>query len=187
MALPAPPSAPRPGPHRSPTVDRRNVVTSRILAMREIFQAVPNKIETEPPPDGEVFAPGVAGGTGGPGGPGTVLSWLDLSNLAPPPTSKPSTSPPRISRMMKGSLIFRVQPSYPALARATRGQGPVVLGAVLSRTETIASLHGVSGHPLLVKSAIEAVEQWRYRPYRLNGDPVELETEVTLNFVLAGG
>jgi periplasmic protein TonB len=65
---------------------------------------------------------------------------------------------------MEGSLIYRVQPSYPALAKATRVQGPVVLGAVISRTGTIASPHVVSGHALLVKAAIEAVEQWRDRP-----------------------
>ena len=91
MAVPAPPSAPRPRPHRSPTLDRRNVVTSRILPMREIFRAVPNKIETEPPPAGEVFAPGVPGGTGGPGAPGTVSagwafrSWLRRQRRSHPP------------------------------------------------------------------------------------------------------
>jgi protein TonB len=89
--------------------------------------------------------------------------------------------------MMEGRLIYRVQPSYPALAKATRVQGQVVLRAVISRTGTIESLHVVSGHPLLVRAAIDAVRQWRYRPYVLNGDPVEVETEVTVNFVLSGG
>jgi protein TonB len=89
--------------------------------------------------------------------------------------------------MMEGSLIYKVQPSYPALATTIRVQEPVILRAVISRTGTVESLQVVTGHPLLVKAAIEAVEQWRYRPCLLHGDPVELETEVTMNFVLAGG
>jgi len=89
--------------------------------------------------------------------------------------------------MMEGSLIYRVQPSYPALAKATRIQGQVVLHAVISRSGTIESLQVISGHPLLVKAAIDAVRQWRYRPYILNGDPVDVDTEVTVNFVLSGG
>ena len=54
------------------------------------------------------------------------------------------------------------------------------------REGTIENLQVVSGHPLLVRAAIEAVRQWRYRPYVLNGEPVEVETQVTVNFVLSG-
>jgi protein TonB len=80
-----------------------------------------------------------------------------------------------------------VQPIYPALARAARIQGPVHLRAFISRTGTIENLQAIDGHPMLVGSAINAVSQWRYRPYILNGDPVEVETQVTVIFSLSGG
>ena len=88
---------------------------------------------------------------------------------------------------MEGNLIYRVQPIYPALAQAGRVQGVVVLRAVISRAGTIENLQVLSGHPLLTNAAIAAVRQWRYRPYVLNGEPVEVETQVTVNFILGGG
>jgi len=89
--------------------------------------------------------------------------------------------------MMEGNLIYRPQPVYPPLARSARVQGSVLLQAVISRAGTIENLQVLSGHPMLVQAAINAVRQWRYRPYVLNGEPVELETQVTVNFVLSGG
>lgn len=89
--------------------------------------------------------------------------------------------------MMEGNLILRVQPDYPSLARQVRVQGQVVLRAIISREGTIEKLHVLSGHPMLVQAAVDAVRQWRYRPYVLNGEPVEVETEVKVNFVLSGG
>ena len=89
--------------------------------------------------------------------------------------------------MMEGNLIYRVQPEYPALARQVRVQGQVILRAVISREGTIENLQVLSGHPMLVRAAVNAVQQWRYRPYVLNGEPVEVETEVRVNFVLSGG
>ena len=62
-----------------------------------------------------------------------------------------------------------------------------MLSAVISRAGTIENLQVISGHPMLVKAAIDAVRQWRYRPYVLNGDPVEVDTQVTVNFTLGGG
>ena len=88
--------------------------------------------------------------------------------------------------MMEGNLIYKVPPIYPAIAKSARVQGPVVLRAVISRTGTIENLQVLSGHPLLVRAAVEAVQQWRYRPYILNGEPVEVETQVIVNFLLAG-
>jgi protein TonB len=67
--------------------------------------------------------------------------------------------------MMEGNLIYRVQPQYPALARQARVQGIVVLRAMISREGKIENLQVVSGHPMLVKSAMDAVLQWRYRPF----------------------
>jgi protein TonB len=89
--------------------------------------------------------------------------------------------------MMEGNLMLRVQPLYPPLARQARIQGQVVIRAVISRNGMIENLQVLSGHPMLVQAAIDAVKQWRYRPYFLNGEPVEVETQVTVNFLLSGG
>ena len=88
--------------------------------------------------------------------------------------------------MLEGSLIRRVQPAYPPLARAARIQGPVVLAAIISKAGVIENLRVLSGHPMLAPAAIDAVSQWRYRPYILNSEPVEVETQITVNFVLGG-
>jgi protein TonB len=89
--------------------------------------------------------------------------------------------------MMEGNLMHRVQPEYPTLARQARIQGIVVLRALITRDGKIANVQVVSGHPLLVQSAIDAVRQWTYRPYQLNNEPVEVETQVTVKFALSGG
>lgn len=94
--------------------------------------------------------------------------------------------PIRVSRWAEGNLIYRVQPVYPPLARQARIQGAVVLRAIVSKKGTIEQLTTVSGHPMLVGSALDAVRQWRYRPYLLNDEPIEIETEITVNFVLSG-
>jgi protein TonB len=88
--------------------------------------------------------------------------------------------------MLEGNLIRRVQPVYPPLARTARVQGSVVLYALISKTGTMENLHALSGPPLLVPAAVDAVSQWLYRPYILNSEPIEVETQITVNFVLGG-
>ena len=89
--------------------------------------------------------------------------------------------------MLQGSLIRRVEPVYPALARNARIQGSVVLAALISKEGTMENLKLISGHPMLVPAALQAVSQWRYRPYVLNGEAIEVETQITVNFILGGG
>ena len=103
--------------------------------------------------------------------------------VAPPPVR---IAPVRISHMSEGDLIRKVLPTYPPLARGVRIQGQVVLQAVISKQGTIENLRLLSGHPMLVAAAIDAVRQWRYRPYVLNNEPVEVETQITVNFSLTG-
>ena len=88
--------------------------------------------------------------------------------------------------MLEGSLIRRVQPVYPPLARSARVQGSVVLSALISNAGTMENLRVLSGHPMLVAAAVEAVRQWRYRPYILNAEPIEVETQITVSFSLSG-
>jgi periplasmic protein TonB len=121
-------------------------------------------------------------GYGDPGGALDSTGNGRMPDLAPTPVLQHRTSV-----MMEGNLIHRVQPQYPPLAIQTHTQGSVVLSAVISRTGTIENLQVISGHPMLVKAAIDAVRQWRYRPYVLNGDPVEVDTQVTVNFTIGGG
>ncbi|MGE0404932.1 MAG: TonB family protein [Candidatus Korobacteraceae bacterium] len=83
-----------------------------------------------------------------------------------------------------GFLKHEVKPVYPPLAVQTRTQGTVLLQAVISREGTVESLQAVSGPPLLLRAALDAVRQWRYQPFRLNGEAVEVETQIRVNFVL---
>jgi protein TonB len=99
-----------------------------------------------------------------------------------PPTRSNRTI--RLSHISEGNLVRKVQPVYPALARNARIQGMVVLEATISKQGSIENLRLLSGHPMLAPSAIDAVRQWRYKPYILNGEPVEVETQITVNFAL---
>ena len=86
--------------------------------------------------------------------------------------------------MEAAKLIFQVKPEYPPLAKMARIQGVVRLEAVIRTGGTIRNLRVLAGHPLLVKAAIDAVARWRYQPTLLNGDPVEVITEIDVNFTL---
>jgi protein TonB len=85
---------------------------------------------------------------------------------------------------MEALLINRVQPAYPAIARTTRTSGAVVLSAVIAADGTIQSLRVVSGSPLLTVAATAAVREWRFKPTLLDGQPIEVQTLITINFVL---
>jgi TonB family protein len=87
--------------------------------------------------------------------------------------------------VMSDQIITKVAPEYPPLARQARIQGQVILKAHISKTGDVENLQLISGHPMLAPAAIEAVKQWKYRPFLLNGEPVKVETNVTVNFTLA--
>jgi TonB family protein len=89
------------------------------------------------------------------------------------------------SSVMQGLLLQKVAPVYPPLARQARIQGSVILKVVINKSGDVESTQLFSGHPMLAPAAIEAVKQWEYKPYLLNGEPVEVETRVTVNFTLA--
>jgi protein TonB len=130
------------------------------------------------------YIPGATTGTANPDG---VFGPVGTGTRPIMPSAPaPATGPIRISHMSEGNLIRKVQPAYPPLARSARIQGTVVLQAVISKAGAIENLRLLSGHPMLAPAAIEAVRQWLYRPYILNNEPVEVETQVTVNFSLAG-
>jgi len=83
-------------------------------------------------------------------------------------------------------LLQKTQPMYPPIAKAARVSGTVVLQATISKTGTIENLRVISGPAMLQQSAMEAVKSWRYRPYLLNNEPVEVETTVNVVYSLGG-
>lgn len=105
------------------------------------------------------------------------------------PTAVPKVAVQRIrvsQGVVAGLVIHKVQPNYPQLAKTARVQGNVQLAALIGKDGTIQNLHVLSGHPLLTQAALDAVKQWRYKPYILNGEPVEVDTQITVIFSLSG-
>jgi periplasmic protein TonB len=180
----APPSqAPRSATHRG----QSNFVRGVLVPPTEIPVGVDRLGDTSVPEEAPPCAICVSGSTGDLTNANPIPNSIGNRPALLPPPPKPVARPPRISTMMEGNLIFKVQPIYPPLARAARIQGLVHLRAIISRTGAIENLQAIDGHPMLVGAALDAVRQWRYRPYILNGDPVEVETQVTVNFSLSGG
>jgi protein TonB len=118
---------------------------------------------------------------------------LPLDSIAPPvpKAPEPKAAPPTVKRVRVGGavqaaqIVKRVIPLYPALAKQARIQGTVKLIGVIATDGTVQQLRTISGHPLLVQAALDAVRQWVYRPTLLNGEPVEVEAPIDVNFTLA--
>jgi protein TonB len=98
-------------------------------------------------------------------------------------TPKLAAPPTKISSgVTEGQVVHQVAPVYPPSARRARIEGTVVLQAVIAKDGSVESVHSLSGHPLLIQSAIDAVKQWRYKPFYLNGSPIEAETQISVKF-----
>ena len=192
--LEAPPPPPPPPPAASAAAARvvrhieSDLLNGRLRAPSRIPQAVQMIREDEAPPD--LSGGGVPGGVPGgiPGGQiggvlGGILSSTPKSVAVPKLVMPMPPKRIRVSQgVTEGRLILKIEPKYPVIALTARVQGQVVLSAVISKTGEIQNLVLISGHPMLVQAAIAAVKQWRYRPYLLNGEPVEVETTVNVNF-----
>jgi protein TonB len=189
LVAPPPPPPPPPPPAAAPikvVKIQSDLVNGQLRAPTKIPEKVQMIKEEEAPP---VMASGVMGGVPGgvPGGSmGGVIGGMINSTAAVPKIATPQRV--RVSTgVATGLLIKKVQPNYPPLARQARIQGTVVLQAEISKEGTIQNLQLISGHPMLAPAAIEAVKQWRYKPYLLNGEPVAVDTQVQVNFTLSGG
>ena len=190
--LVAPPPPPPPPPPPAEVVPQRVVKIETEVVQGQLRQPtkIPEKVQIvneqeAPPPVGG--AVGVVGGIGGEGGAmgGVIGGIISSTPVAVPKAVVPQKV--RVSQgVAEGLLVHQVRPNYPPLARQARVQGSVVLQAVISKDGSIQNLRVVNGHPMLVQSALDAVKQWRYKPYFLNGEPVEVETSITVNFTLAG-
>ena len=187
-----PPPPPPPPPAAAPVHVVKQIQTDIINGQLRTPTKIPNKIlehlkEDEAPP--QMAAAGVVGGV--PGGiPGGSMGGVIGSVLSATPVAVPKVATPQRVRVSSGVstglLVRKVNPTYPPLARQARIQGVVLLQATISKEGDIRDLTLISGHPMLAPAAIEAVKQWKYRPYLLNGEPVEVETQVQVNFTLSG-
>jgi protein TonB len=132
---------------------------------------------------------GIVGGVPG-GVPGGQMGGVIGGIISSTPVAVPKVATPQRVRVSmgvtQGLLVRKINPTYPALARQARIQGTVILQAQISKNGDIENLQLISGHPMLAPAAIEAVKQWKYKPYILNGEPVEVDTQVTVNFTLGG-
>src|SRR6202790_251464 len=186
-----PPPPPAPPPPAAAAVKVVKIQSEVINGQLRTPTKIPNKVqmikEEEAPPDlGGGVTGGVPGGIPGGSAGGVMGSILSTTNAAIPKVATPQRV--RVSSgVSTGLLIKKVTPNYPQLAKQARIQGSVVLQAEISKEGTIQNLQLISGHPMLAPAAIEAVKQWRYKPYLLNGEPVAVETQVVVNFSLSGG
>jgi protein TonB len=121
---------------------------------------------------GDAGAPGIFGSSGS--GPAIVVKEAAPKKIAVS------------SGVMEGNILSRPSPQYPAIAKAARIQGTVVLSATISKGGTIENLKLISGPEMLAGAAEQAVREWRYKPYELNGEPVEVQTTINVTFTLGG-
>ena len=186
--------APPPPPPPPPPVAQQIVKVKPQVHLMQNNQLVAPKVipkdvkiikeEAEPDPNMMGMQGGVPGGVAG-GSMGGVLGGVIGGAGGGPPPPKPTQS--RIKQggaVTAASLINRVQPVYPPLARQTRVSGTVRLHAIISKDGSVQQLEVLQGHPLLVQAALDAVRQWRYRPTLLNGEPVEVDTTIDVIFSL---
>ena len=148
--------------------------------------------EAPPPPVGTMggVAGGVPGGMVG-GVSGGVLTEMPTSARSVPILAKsPEPTPVKrirvASRVVEANLIHDVPPQYPPEAGRARLEGAVVLMAVIGQDGSVKDVRVESGLPILAQAAIDAVKQWRYKPYLIDGEPVEVDSRITINFTLSG-
>lgn len=186
--LVAPPPPPPPPPPPAAIVHVKPIVhliqQNKLMAPTVIPKKVNIIKEEETPPDVGVGG-GVVGGVGGSAGGvlGGIIGGAPGSNLPPPPKVTPS----RIKvggNVQSAALIRQVMPVYPPIARTAHISGTVVLHAIIAKDGSIEELQYVSGPPLLMRAAMDAVREWRYRPTLLNGEPVEVDTTISVVFTL---
>jgi periplasmic protein TonB len=178
LVAPAPPPPPPP-PAAPIKIVRPRIVQPQTMVAPTVIPKQVAMIKDEAPDVGAGSNGfGVAGGTGDALGGGIL-------NTAPPPP--PKAAPSRIKvggNVQSASLIRQVQPVYPPIAKTAHVSGTVILHAIIAKDGSIQELQYISGPALLMKSAMDAVHEWRYKPTMLNGEPVEVDTTVQVVFTL---
>jgi len=196
LVAPPPPPPPPPPPAAAPPkvvkIIPRQFDAGKLMAPKEIPKNIAMIKEDEmPPPSAGVV--GVAGGVPGGAAGGVIGGIISAAPPPPPPPPPPKAvekpvTPQRIrvgGNVQQANLVRKVTPNYPPLAKQARIQGTVRFTAIIGKDGTIQNLQLVTGHPLLVAAAQDAVRQWVYRPTLLNGEPVEVITQIDVNFTLS--
>ena len=191
IVTPAPPYSGAGGAKKQSLRTFHSYIESRMPA---ICLAVCAPVVRPSAPENSLEAPDIGldqgGGSEGAGLPGSGPSFPGGTGdriIVPEP---PHAEPPHVRTIqvsggvMAAMLVNRVEPQYPAIAKAAHISGTVHLRAIIGKDGSVRALEVVDGNPLLARAALLAVQAWRYRPTRLNGEPVEVETYVTVNFVL---
>ncbi|HXY77549.1 MAG TPA: TonB family protein [Candidatus Acidoferrales bacterium] len=182
LVAPAPPPPPPPPAAPVHTVVRPRIVTPQRMVAPTVIPKTVQMIKDEAP---DIGAAGVEGGVGG-GAVGGVLGGI-IGGAAPPPPPKPTQTRIRVGgNVQAASLLRKVDPVYPQIAKTAHVSGTVVLHAIIAKDGTIQQLEYVSGPPLLMRAAMDAVRDWRYKPTLLNGDAVEVDTTIQVVFTLGG-
>ena len=190
MTAPPPPPPPPPPPSAAEQVTVTRSSAVRLLRNGELTApaAIPREVamikeDALPPDEGSL---GVEGGVPGgveEGSQGGVLGGILSGMPSTEPTAPKETQRIRLGGQVQAAkLISQPIPAYPALARQAQVQGSVLLHAIISKDGHVEQLSVITGHPLLIEAALEAVRKWRYRPTLLNGEPVEVDTTITVLF-----
>jgi len=195
LVAPPPPPPPPPLPEAAPVVKVVRVIprqfdAGRLMAPKSIPKNIAMITEDELPPP--TPASGVVGGVVGGFSGGVIGGIIGSVSMAPPPPPEVKAAPKSLvpqripvgGNVQQAKLVNQPRPQYPPLARQARIQGTVRFTAIIGVDGKIQNLTLVSGHPLLVPSAQAAVKQWVYQPTLLNGEPVEVVTQIDVNFTL---
>jgi protein TonB len=199
LVAPPPPPPPPPPPAAAPPVKVVKVIprqfdAGKLMAPKSVPKDIAVIREDElPPPSSGVggVVGGVAGGVAG-GQVGGVLGGIigGIPSVAPPPPPPPVKKAETVQRIkvggnVQGAMILRkTPPVYPQLAKSARVSGVVHLAAIIAKDGTIQELHSLGGPALLIQAAMDAVKTWIYKPTMLNGEPVQVETTIDVNFTL---
>jgi len=184
MEVPPPPATPPPTPPHQlvrTAPGPSDLFEGQIMAPRQIPQII--SIASGPEPEGLANVAALDPNSGTPGGFGDAFRTQPAPRVVQPDLKGPM---PVSSAVAAGLLLHKVIPPYPQLAKTMHVQGTVELAATISKAGTIVNLRVVSGPPMLQQAALDAVSNWRYRPYLLNGQPVDVETTINVIFTLGG-
>jgi protein TonB len=189
LYLQPPPAADNATKLRAPTPPPPSIFTPTSTG---ILAPVHKTQEAPPPPVGTTggvvggVPSGVVGGVSGGVFSETLRSTPSAPVLAKSPVPGPVKRIRVASRVVEANLIHDVPPQYPPEAGRTRLEGAVVLMAVISQDGSVKDVRVESGLPIFAQAAIDAVKQWRYKPYLIDGEPVEVDSRITINFTLSG-
>jgi periplasmic protein TonB len=182
LVAPAPPPPPPPPAAPVKTVRAPKIVQLNKMVAPTVIPKNVAIIKDEAP---VIYTNG--GGVDGGTGSGILNGIIGSGGSGPPPP--PTKAPSRIrvgGNVQAASLVNKVTPQYPPIAKTAHVSGTVILHAIIAKDGSIQELQYMSGPPLLMKSAMDAVREWRYKPTMLNGDPVEVDTTISVVFSLGG-